>query len=74
MSSLRSNVLTFGKLRSSNRVSRVTKLWSVNCAMLPANSRRPSEFASKAARLHAAAPDIAQIVEVLIDELLTDIA
>lgn len=70
----RSNLLNFAKSRRSNRVLPVTKLRSLRCAMLPAKSRKRSAFESKAAQLHAAAPDIAEIVEALLDDLLIDIA
>ena len=66
-------VLTFAKLPSSRLESPVTKLHSVKCRMVPASWPESPRFVRKAARLHAAAPDIADIVERLLDELLAEV-
>lgn len=65
-------VLTFSKSHASKRESRNTKLNSVACTMLRANLPSSPAFVDKAKRLHAVAPDMAAIVEQLIDELLED--
>lgn len=65
-------VLTFSKSADSRRVSRNTKLNSLGCTMLRANWPSSPAFVDKARRLLAVAPDVAAIVETLIDELLED--
>ena len=69
-----SNILTFVKLPSSKLGSRDSKLHSVRCVMGPASLRSSPQFVRKAERLHAAAPDIAAIVETLLDDLLMEVS
>lgn len=64
--------LTFSKSLPSKLGSKVTKLHSVDCAMAPASLRK-SPFVQKAEQLDAVAPDIAAIVEELLDDLLLEI-
>lgn len=74
MSQRRPNVLTFAKSPPSKRVSPVSKLHSVRCVMARASLPASPPFVRKAARLHAAAPDVASIVETLLDDLLTEVS
>lgn len=67
-------VLTFVKSPPSKPVSSVTKLPSNKCAMARAGLRSSPQFLSKAAHLHAVAPDMAAFVEELIDDLLAEVS
>lgn len=73
MTQTRPNVLTFAKLPSSKLGSRVSKLHSLKCVMAHASLPNSPRFLEKAARLHAAAPDVAAIVETLLDDLLAEV-
>ncbi len=59
---------------NSKPVSRRTKLDSVRCRMLPADSPSLPPVAAKAARLQQQQPDVASVIEQLIDDLLVEVS
>ena len=74
MSQRRSNVVAFVKSPPSKPVMPGSKLRSVTCVTARASWPASPPFVRKAARLHAAAPDVAAIVETLLDDLLTEVS
>lgn len=74
MADRRWNVVTFEKSLISKPVSPVSKLHSIKPAMLRARLSEKPTLSDKAGRLASAAPDIAAIVEALIDDLLRDVS
>lgn len=74
MSHRRSNIVAFVKSTPSGFASSVTKLHSARCVIAPGSLSKTPRFVAKAARLHAVAPDIAAMVEELLDEMLADYA
>jgi hypothetical protein len=74
MSQRRANVVYFDKWRASMPPSSNTRLDSIRCVMARANLRTSPPVAEKAARLHAVAPDIAKIVEDMLDDLLAEVS
>lgn len=74
MSQRRPNVLAFKRSPGSRLELPATKLDSVRCEMLPAKYNGSRPFVAKAERLLAMAPDLAAIVEELLDELLSEVS
>lgn len=59
---------------SSNSASRNTKLLSVPLKMLPSDLPTLPPFAKKAARLQAVRPDVAAVLERLVDRYLSEVS
>jgi hypothetical protein len=75
MSQRRSNVLMFAKSPLSETSSRAAKLNSLKPVMLPSGSPRSSPaVVDKLQRLRTMAPDLAEIVDRLVDDLLEDVS
>ena len=74
MSQRRNNVVAFVKSPNCAPKSSLTKLASVKCVMLRAGLPKSRRFGEKAERLQAAAPDLAAIVEELVDDLLAEVS
>lgn len=56
-----------------SRKTRLSKLASVSCRMLPAASSPMPSVSLKVARLHSLRPGAAAVVEQLVDDLLADL-
>lgn len=59
---------------NSNDASRLTKLRSIPLTMLSSNLPTLPSFATKAARLHAVRPDVAAVLEKLVDRYLAEMS
>lgn len=74
MPRIRRNVRPFGKSPTSNLGSNVSKLHSVPLLMSPSSSANWPPLARKAVRLQSARPDVAAVIETLIDRYLADVS
>lgn len=69
-----SNVLSFPKSKPSEPSSPRTKLNSIRCRMLRSDLPKSPPIAGKAARLQQLRPDVAVVIEKLVDDLLAEVS